>query len=74
MSADLADTFLADMSAALDERLDLMRAVDFARAVTRKGVSAQEIIDLVHRHAILADESAGDNGGVGASPAEGWRQ
>jgi hypothetical protein len=67
----IAADLLAEMGAAIDERLDLMRAVDFARAVTRKGVSAQEIIDLVHRHATLADESAGYNGDI---VAEGWRQ
>jgi hypothetical protein len=74
MSDLIAADLLAEMGAALNERLDYMRAVDFFRAVTRKGVSAQEIVDLVRRHASLADESAGDNGEVGVLLADGWLQ
>jgi len=67
----IAADLLADMNTALDARLDYMRAVDFSRAVRRPGISAQEIVDLVRRHACLADESAGYNGDI---VAEGWRQ
>jgi hypothetical protein len=69
----IAADLLAEMGAALDERLDYMRAVDFSNAVRRPDISAQEIIDLVRRYTCLADESAGYNGDIGAL-AEGWRQ
>jgi hypothetical protein len=66
---DLAADLLAEMGAVLDERLDQMRAVDFARAVTRKGISAQEIVDLVRRYDAV-EEGAGDDSAL----ARGWLQ
>lgn len=67
----IAADLLSEMGAVIDERLDYMRAVDFARAVTRRSVSAEEIADLVRRYAV-AREDVGD-GDIGAL-ADGWIQ
>jgi hypothetical protein len=69
---DLAAALLAEMGAALNERLDQMRAVDFANAVTRKGISAQDIIDIIRRHT-AAREDAGDDDVLGTLAGD-WMQ
>jgi hypothetical protein len=52
----LAELLRAALDADLDARLATMRAVDLARAVSRKGISEHEVADILRRHEVLLDE------------------
>jgi hypothetical protein len=50
-----ADAFVAELSVDLNYRLDRMRCIDLARAISCRGISEAEIVAVVHRFDILRD-------------------
>jgi hypothetical protein len=52
-----ADAFVDEWHADLIYRLDRMLCIDLARAITRPGISPEEIAAIVHRFDLLRDNS-----------------
>jgi hypothetical protein len=48
-----ADIFVDELHAELNRRLARMRFADLTRAVSRRGVSGEEVADILRRHDML---------------------
>jgi hypothetical protein len=48
-----ADAFVDELSIDLTYRLDLMRALDLARAISRRGLAEADIAYIIRRHDLL---------------------
>lgn len=55
-----ADTFVDELRADLNYRLAKMRCIDLARAISRRGLSEEEIAGIIRRFDVLQDDGDGE--------------